>query len=152
MHQNKTSMAKAKIVRLEMCFVGNWCFLNQPHQFHDGTLLMDMPYERGFSRYIVPGPGEIWRIEHVSIIRLFWPRFSPHHPLPLYLHKRECKENSKSTTVILFWNIRGGSRTPRTPPLNMHLENNSNILFHSFCSIREVTQKWMVTIFVTRDL
>jgi hypothetical protein len=32
--------------------------------------------------------------------------------------------------------------------LSMHLENNSNILFHSFCSIREVTQKWMVTIFV----
>jgi hypothetical protein len=51
---------------------------------------------------------------------------------------------------IFFANCRG--RTPRTPPLNpplsMHLENNSNILFHSFCSIREVTQKWMVTIFV----
>jgi hypothetical protein len=43
------------------------------------------------------------RIEHVSIIRLFWPRFCPHHPPSLYLHKRECKENSKSTTVILVY-------------------------------------------------
>jgi hypothetical protein len=45
----------------------------------------------------------ICRIEHVSIIRLFWPRFCPHHPPSLYLHKRECKENSKSTTVILVY-------------------------------------------------
>jgi len=45
----------------------------------------------------------ICRIEHVSIIRLFWPRFCPHHPPPLYLHKRKCKENSKSTTFILFY-------------------------------------------------
>ena len=66
-------------VRLEMCFVGNWCFLNQPHQFHDGTLFIDMPYERGFSRNIVPGPGELRRGMRISgesialaIDVLFW--------------------------------------------------------------------------------
>ena len=68
-----------QIVRLEMCFVGNWCFLNQPHQFHDGTLLMGMPYEMGFSRYIVPGPEELkrgmWISEEsiaLAIDVLFW--------------------------------------------------------------------------------